>query len=322
MKTVRKPTFRLVYTGVDITTDISDRCISLSYRDRHHGMADEVEVTLSDADGLWRDRIVPRGGERFAVAIGYEGEKLLDCGNFEVDEPEYGHERIILRGISTAVKSSLQRHRSLHYTETTLSGIVQTIAKRNGLKVKGKMAAISFMTLNQNESDLAFLNNLAERYGFIIKVYTDTLVMMPYEEIERQEPVATLTLSDLLDDWRIVLNENKRYRECEVRYDRKGFLFTATAVDKSIESDRVLIESDRCETASQAKARAKALLAAANREFVSGSFSTAGNILLCAGNNVRLSGLGALSGIYHIKESSHQIAETYVTHCEVYRVSA
>ena len=71
--------------------------------------------------------------------------------------------------------------------------------------------------------------------------------------------------------------------------------------------DEVVVD-ERVENASQAEALAGGAIRESNKDKLTGSFSTDGNILLVAGANLELEGFGAFSGKWTIKESTHRIS--------------
>ena len=78
----------------------------------------------------------------------------------------------------------------------------------------------------------------------------------------------------------------------------------------------------KSENKQQAEAQAKSALHQSNKKAVSGSFTTDLNINLVSGNNIKLVGLGELSGIYHIESADFDISRSggSTVTCEVYRV--
>ena len=78
----------------------------------------------------------------------------------------------------------------------------------------------------------------------------------------------------------------------------------------------------KAENKQQAEKKAQAALHRANSRQQEGSISLEGQPLLVAGNNFELTGLGQLSGKYHIEKSTHKISATggYTTDLEIKRV--
>src|ERR1700692_2354557 len=85
---VRSPRWVLTYRGVNITADISRMVVSISYLDELGGRSDELEMELEDPSKGWQGAWFPQQGDVASLLIGYGGELLLPCGDFQVDDLE------------------------------------------------------------------------------------------------------------------------------------------------------------------------------------------------------------------------------------------
>jgi phage protein D len=85
---VRAPMWRLVYSGVDITGDISPMVTAVAYTDRLGGRAGEISVDIGDRTHVGQSDWYPSLGDRVSLWIGYTDEQLLPCGDFQVDNLE------------------------------------------------------------------------------------------------------------------------------------------------------------------------------------------------------------------------------------------
>src|ERR1700737_3354416 len=85
---VRSPQWLLTYQGTNITADVSAMVLGLSYTDYLSELSGEVEVTFEDHEQKWQTAWYPALGDELSLAIGYRGEGLLPCGNFQVDQLE------------------------------------------------------------------------------------------------------------------------------------------------------------------------------------------------------------------------------------------
>src|SRR5271154_4179196 len=85
---VRSPQWVLSYEGVNISADISRMVIGVTYLDHLSGLSGEAEVIIEDHDQRWQGAWYPSLGDGLNLAIGYRGEALLPCGDFQVDELE------------------------------------------------------------------------------------------------------------------------------------------------------------------------------------------------------------------------------------------
>ncbi|STD22374.1 Gene D protein [Enterobacter asburiae] len=60
----------------------------MTYSDNIKSESDTIEVELDDTDGRWLDKWYPGKGDTLTLKMGYQGEKLLSCGTFSIDEIE------------------------------------------------------------------------------------------------------------------------------------------------------------------------------------------------------------------------------------------
>ncbi len=65
-------------------------------------------MELDDTDGRWLDKWYPGKGDTLTLKMGYQGEKLLSCGTFSIDEIEVSSPASVvsIRGVATSVNSA------------------------------------------------------------------------------------------------------------------------------------------------------------------------------------------------------------------------
>jgi phage protein D len=83
------PIFELFYEKKNITKDVSPYVTNIEYTDYEHGQSDELQITFEDSGKQWQSSWLPSKGDSLRAYIGYQSEKLLNCGTFEIDELEY-----------------------------------------------------------------------------------------------------------------------------------------------------------------------------------------------------------------------------------------
>ena len=317
-----KPIFKIEYNQKDITTDVSNQVLNIEYTDFEHGQSDEITITFEDTQKLWQGSWIPSKGDSLRVFIGYEGEKLLNCGIFEIDEIEFTTPPDILtvKALATGITKALRQNNSVAYENKTLKQIASEIAQKHSLTLVGEIEDVRVERITQNqERDLTFLKKLAEQYGYIFKIAEGNLVFYKTEKLTGADAAKILYRTDLS---RITLTEktSKNYKSVTVSYHnpKTGKKITATAKnEKCVKGDTLKI-NERCENKQQALLKAKAALAKGNNT-IEGSIDLVGNPNLIAGLNVELKDLGYFSGKYHITQTRHFIDRTsgYGTSLEV-----
>lgn len=67
-----------------------------------------LRVELDDTDGRWLDKWYRGKGDTLTLKMGYQGEKLLSCGTFSIDEIEVSSPASVvsIRGVATSVNSA------------------------------------------------------------------------------------------------------------------------------------------------------------------------------------------------------------------------
>jgi phage protein D len=324
---VRTPMWRLVYQGTDITGDIAPEVVSVTYTDHEHGKSDEIEVTIEDRTGKWKDTWYPTKGDTIDLWVGYRLGPVMPCGTFRLDEPEFSGppDQVSLRGLAASITDDLRTKKSRAYEAQTLGGIAGTIAGEHGLSVVGDIVDVTFQRVTQdNETDLAFLKRLAEDYGHSFTVRGGQLIFAQTDALRSAGPVIALGRGDLMS-YSLRDKTRETYKACEVSYQDPVTkeLITHTVHAEGVESGDTLKRQIRVENAAHAATRARAMLDEQNRSELAGSLKVSGEPLLVAGVNVALTGLGRLSGTYHVVRSTHTVARSggYTTAVEVERVS-
>lgn len=134
---VSKPVVKVIYLGRDITRDLEEFLLAVTYNDKVSGEADEICIELEDPDGLWAGPWYPQKGDKVEVRIGYEGSPLLPCGVFELDEIELSGppDTLSMRGLSAGISGTMRTKRSSAHEQIPLRKIAETIAERHGLTV-------------------------------------------------------------------------------------------------------------------------------------------------------------------------------------------
>lgn len=200
---IKKPTFTLLYNNQSATHDIAKDLIEASFTDHLTGESDELDVTLADVERKWMGDWYPSKGATLEFAIGYEGEKLLNCGTFEVDEITVNDSpnTVQIRALSAGVTDGVRTKKHKAYDNKTLDEIINATATSLGYSVEGKIEALRIERVTQKETDLAFIKRLADSYGYIVKVIGKRLVFSKLSEIKNASSVATLDRTEIYTGW-------------------------------------------------------------------------------------------------------------------------
>lgn len=330
--------FVLTYQQRNITRDISEYLISLSYSDFLTGQADSLEIELEDTEGKWRDAWYPGHGDTLKLSIGWEGKPLRAVGSFEIDEVELNcpPSTVSIRALGAGIQTALRTTEHKAYENMTLDAVAKRIAARQGLELIGSIEPIMLDRLTQQESDLTFLRDLAGEYDYAFKVTGNRMVFHSISELAKGVPVASLALQDLAN---VRLRDQITVVPKAVEVKHKDPATKQLIAYKIVNGETVAVPSSsskattsadtkkqrkRSTSADVAKAKSKADLAKANRERTTGGWTCIGRPDLVSGNIITLVAAGKLGGNYLITASHHRITRNggYTVDKEVCRISA
>lgn len=323
---VEKPSYKVTFAGRDITADISPFLQLITYTDKVAGECDEIELTVENSDGLWSGDWYPQKGDTVELTFGISGT-IVSAGVFEIDEIELsGPPHVVnIRGLATGVTSPLRTRRTFAYEDQTLKAIAEKVAERHGLTVMGEIETVQIERTTQNrETDLGFLSRIACEYGYIFSLRGKDLVFTSVYKLEASEAVTEIDFTDLIR-YSIRDKTSEVYTSARNQYHNPNadkLQSGKIEAETEVETTDVLETYQRVENDGQAELKAKASLHAANSKQQSGNLDLPGQPILLAGSNFDLTGMGALSGTYHIISSTHTIDAKggYVTGVEIKRV--
>lgn len=181
---LKKPDFRLIVNGKDISSAISNRLISLSVTDARGLDSDMLQIELQDSTN---DLELPPLNAEIQVALGWKGEPLVDKGTFLVSELEYSGppNKLTLVATSADLRATTQyglsSAKSRSFDDITLGELVDQIAKEHDLKsnVSAGLRGIRIKHIDQTgESDISLLTRLAENYNGMVSVKNKTLLFI------------------------------------------------------------------------------------------------------------------------------------------------
>ncbi|TCP09234.1 hypothetical protein EV683_1294 [Crenobacter luteus] len=324
---VEHPVFQIEMAGRQVTADLTPFILRVSYSDYEEDQSDTIDVTVEDTDGRFRGAWYPTMGDRVRLKMGYAGQPLLDCGEFEIDEIELAGppDTVTIRALAAGVSRPQRTHQGRAYDNTTLAAIAQRVAKRLKLSVVGKIEPIKITRVSQiHENDLTFMRRVAADYGYAFSVKGSQMVFYKLAELHQAKAVTVIRRTDMT-----------RY---SYRDKLKGVVKQATVtylnpktkrkVSHTVRDTRMTASSDtlklnsRVESEEQAKAKAEAAIARQNLEGTVATLQLPGNPKLVAGVNFTMADMGALSGDYHVVMSRHEIERGggYYTEVEAKRV--
>ncbi len=171
----------LAINGQDLSPRINPRFMSLTLTEHRCDEADQLDVELSDHDGLLE---IPAVDAVLSLQLGWRDGGLVDKGTYNVDEVAHrgAPDVITLRARSATLTGTLRTRTERSFHDQTVGQIVETIATANKLQpvVGDGLAGRQVAHIDQtNESDANFLTRLGKLHDAVATIKEDRLLFMP-----------------------------------------------------------------------------------------------------------------------------------------------
>jgi uncharacterized protein len=333
------PAFRIQVDGKDLLKNYYMEIASVQVDNTLKG-ADRFSFTVNSTFNFERREFEHLKdtfdfGKPVEIHMGYTGNrglKLMLRGmitSVQTSFPASGLPQINVSGYDLSYPMTKGK-RSDNWTDQTDTQVVMLIADRYGLQAKAEDTKVKHPKTEQSqESDFQLLEKLAERNGFEMYVYDQTLF---FHAPKNDEPaVVTLEWGKGLVSFAPEINISEQISKVEVRgWDvqkkaeilgvaergeepglepgrRSGAEYVKTIV-KGHEAGSLKIRLPVF-SKQEAEQRAGAILKKRSEMFVQGSGESIGLPEIMADINVELKGLGAMfSKTYYVDQSTHTIS--------------
>ncbi|KEO84753.1 phage late control D family protein [Tumebacillus flagellatus] len=311
----------LTYEGVNISQELAGYLLDFSYQD-NADKADDLQISLQDASGVWHGNWLPRKGDKIEAAVKVinwgddESTETLPCGTFEVDTVGFSGppDVVQLKAVSIPIGGARWESRSQGWENIRLSAIAKDIADRAGLSLWLDIVDDPLYDRQDQteQSDLAFLQSLATKEGITTVVTMTQLCLIDEERYEMEFPIATIekgknnVLSYSFDSSTVDCG----YSACEVTYldpQKKVTYHGYFKPSWAPENGPVLKINDRVGSDEEAQRRAKTALREKNKSGTQGKFTLMGDINLLQSFTVDVVGWGDFDGRYIIDSATHKI---------------
>jgi len=301
--------------NIDVSTYVTPHLISFRYIDNdglEKDETDDVEITVSDAQGFFRDN-PPARGSSLVVKFGYERTNRF-AGTFYVDSYTYSWTRegatLTIKALSKDVKKSFRTKNTTAFENTTLRAIAYKIAQKHGYKLHFVGADVAFRRLTQyKEKDIEFLKRLCHRYGYTLKINNNTLVIREIQTLLQSESgLAYVITPDLVHDLNIEVS-SLYAGEVEVVYldaEKEEVIRSSTATSVK-NSGNIQKEEVRVESPAQAIKLGSAQKLRNEMKELQGTLKTDGLPFLYASCLFALEGFGKFDGTYYAAAVEHAI---------------
>lgn len=336
----RKTELKITYEGVDISRDISPFLVSFNFTDSGDERADDLQITLADREGRWRDPWMPKRGERIqAEIISRNRDKSwtahsLKCGMFSVDAASFSGppDVVTIQAASLPANTNLKNEEvTKSWEKVTLSQIARSIANKAKLKLLFETEDVKYDRIDQTQqSDIAFLTTTAYREGVSTKITNDTIVLFDDRKFESIEPVRVIErepedgTNDVIDYSFEYYTTDAAYAACQVSYyetnKKKKRTITGTYRIPGATGPTLKI-NERVESQAEAIRKARKALRQKNKEAQRATFTLLGDYRLLQGVTVEVAGFGYFDAKYFVETATHSVGSNgYRTKIELRKV--
>ena len=165
----------------DITSTVEKHLVSLDITDNRTGEADQLNLILEDTNG---ELEIPPTGAKLQVAIGWQGEGLVDKGTFDVQETAHSGppDLLTIVAYSAGLDGPLTEKKNRSWHNNTVAEMVGTIAQDAGLfpRISAAYSQEVLPHIDQtDESDINLLTRVAKQLDALCTVKAGFLLMLP-----------------------------------------------------------------------------------------------------------------------------------------------
>lgn len=297
----------VLYNGKDISNDTPINSIVIE--DDCGAKLDSLKIIFNDTQNMWVS-YPPKQNDTLEVRRdGYS------TGVMYVDNINPRDNTMILQALP--IKAEMKTKKSAVWENITLPILGYQKALANNLD----FSAISITPYvyqrvgQQGESDLGFLARLCSLEAALLKPHDNELVIYNEKDFEAKSAVKTISAMDMT---------NKSFKNstlnCYSQYALSYNNLSVTAIDISAEGYKGIARSDiPFYSIAEGERIANNLLYGSNKGRISGSFATALDMSVAAGNVIAILDMGVFNGNYFISHITHMPIEN-VSLFEVRRV--
>ena len=323
----RRYAVQMAYNGMPATEEMKPYFNGFTYTDSIDE-SDTVSITLLDREGKWVSGWIPRKEDLLKPEILLEnwmtsGEKrTIVCGKFLVDDFEFSGppDKLVINGISSPINTDFKENRhSKTWKDVTLRQVGEEIAGKYGMTLHFEGEDIKISKMEQSrQPDAEFLKQLAEKYGFALKIYSGRLVLFEWENYERKPSRGTIR-KDQVRRWQYHSSVLGTYTGAKVSYSDPN---TKETIEVMVGKEgRIYSSTEKADSPADAERIGRNAIRNANRKETTVSITMNPVVFFFVSDNVELQGFGKADGRYQIGKITHQIsAKDYTVQISAWRL--
>lgn len=262
------------------------------------------------------------------------GDKLLDCGQFELDTVKASGPpaTITIKATSLPFNSQIRQTKKTKAWEAYfLSGIAREMAGSNGMACMYESSNDPYYERMEQfqTSDIQFLSQLCHDAGISLKVTNNIIVLFDQVEYEQKNPAFVVKRGDgSYTKYDLSVGKaDSEYTSCRVRYANpntgsviEGIAYVEDYKEDSDDNQQLEVTA-AVSSIAEAQALAEKRLRLHNKYSKTATFTFPGDPDKIAGVTAVLIGWGSFDGKYIIKQSKHTLNHSgYTTQVSMRRV--
>ena len=292
------PRILVTVDGIPVSGAFFDRLVSLTITDREGIRSDTLDLVFNDSPPHFQS---PRRGARVAVTIP-TGTGAGFVGAYIIDRVEFAclPYTITVKGHSADLRSEMKANKTKHWDGRSVKDIVEDKAGDYGLqsRISDMVSGHVYDWIGQqDESDLHFLERLAQRHGALFTIKNGTLLWLERGTGKTADgtaisPATVFAPSIIEGSCRVSESDVDRFAKVKAYWqDRKGAKRQEVVVDADPEASGEHVLRDPFSSKEEAKAAARAAAREMLRGLIETSCSVTGRPALMAGQPVIYAGV-------------------------------
>ena len=323
----RRTEAKVIIAGKDVTKDIEQYLMSVSYTDVLEGESNTAQISLHDRERLFIADWFPKRGDSAQIIL-QKSDDSVDFGLFEIDEIDNkvssSGNTASIKLNSIANKSELRSiDKSRSWEKVKLSKIAKDLTEEAGMDLFFDAEDVEIERAEQKEtSNLKFLHKLCKDNGLCLRVANNQVIIFDAERYEAKDAIKTLTYGDgeiLSFSGKATISKIYKSARVKYRHGKQEEKLDYTFDDPAKSEGMTLEINKHVESPAEAEKLAKKELRKKNQDEIKVQLQVIGEFEYLAGQNIELADFGFYSGKYCIEKATHSVGKGYTCSLELRR---